>query len=268
MSTPAIHGRAMLRHRSVHPIVPWLFGLCGLLLAQAVLAGSLQVAPISLEFAPDEQAQGLWLSNSGDTPIRAQVRVQEWIQVDGKEQLLPTRELAASPPILEIAPGQQQLVRIVRLQPLVPAREMTYRLLVDELPGSGQPTATGLQFLLRYSIPVFVLPQGKTPSNAPREQVKSDLSTLSASLQGNGDTATLTLDNAGRQRVRLSQLVHVDAKGTRTELIPGLVGYVLAGQRMQWPVPLKVEALHSGELKAKFNDDQQEQSLSLDRTGR
>src|SRR5688572_24135268 len=71
------------------------------------LAGSLQVTPISLEFAPEEQAQGLWLSNSGTQPIRAQVRVQQWTQADGTEALAATDALVASPPILEIAAGQR-----------------------------------------------------------------------------------------------------------------------------------------------------------------
>ena len=40
----------------------------------AAQAASLQVEPTSVQLTAEESAQGLWLSNSGDTPLQAQVR--------------------------------------------------------------------------------------------------------------------------------------------------------------------------------------------------
>jgi fimbrial chaperone protein len=233
------------------------------------LAGSLQVTPISLEFAPEEQAQGLWLSNSGTQPIRAQVRVQQWTQADGTEALAATDALVASPPILEIAAGQRQLVRIVRREISPMAQEVSYRLLVDELPVEEAPDASGLQFLLRYSVPVFALPTGATPTLAQSgTRPPTDLSALSGSWQAQGESAQLTLRNGGRQRIRISQLTHVAPDGQRTPVVPGLLGYVLAGQQMQWTVSLPVPARTGGTFQAKFNDDQEERPLPLPGTGR
>jgi len=111
-------------------------------------AAGLQVTPISLDIPAQEQSQAMFLSNSGRTTLRAQVRVQAWTQSGGAEKLDATREIVASPPIVEIAPGARQMVRIVRLQPAPAAQEKTYRLIIDELPGTdgAQPPATaGLQ---------------------------------------------------------------------------------------------------------------------------
>jgi fimbrial chaperone protein len=232
-------------------------------------AGSLQVTPISLEFAQDEQAQGVWLSNSGTQSIRAQVRVQQWTQADGGEVLTATNALVASPPMLEIAAGQRQLVRIVRRETGPLTQEVSYRLLVDELPVEDAPDAAGLQFLLRYSVPVFLLPVGAIPTLAKTgTHPPTDLSPVSGSWQPQGESAHLILRNTGRQRIRISQLTHVAANGKRTPIVPGLLGYVLAGQQMQWNVSVPEPARTGGTLQAKFNDDQDERPLPLLGAGR
>ncbi|MDW5442469.1 molecular chaperone [Polaromonas sp. SM01] len=238
-----------------------LLGLT-VLLGQAATASaaSLQVSPILLEFAPKEQAQSMWLSNTGTQPLRAQVRVQQWTQTSEGDQLSPTRALLASPPVVEIPPGEKQMIRIIRPQGGVPAREESYRLIVDELPSSGVagPGGTapaGLQFLLRYSVPVFV----SVVEPVPVTGKPSDISALSTSLQSGPPAPLLTVINKGTQRVKISQLVHVDKQGRRTSLVPGLLGYVLAGQRMQWPLNLPAD----GTFKAKFNADLEEQVLPL-----
>jgi fimbrial chaperone protein len=242
-----------------------LAAFCALAVSGPVLAASLQVAPISLEFSPREQAQSVWLSNNGTAPLRAQVRVQQWTQADNADQLAPTRELVASPPVVEIAAGARQMVRIIRMQPAAPASEQSYRLIIDELPtAAGASPGTepgGLQFLLRYSVPVFV---GVTVP-VPASSKPTDISGLSSTLQTSSQPPLLSITNSGAQRVRISQLVFVDAQGRRTPLVSGLVGYVLAGQRMQWPLNLPAaQALPSGgTLKAKFNADLEEQILPL-----
>ena len=243
--------------------------------ATPAAAAGLQVTPISLDIPAQEQSQAMFLSNSGRTTLRAQVRVQAWTQSGGTEKLDATREIVASPPIVEIAPGARQMVRIVRLQPAPAAQEKTYRLIIDELPGTDgaqPPAAAGLQFLLRYSVPVFVLPSAAAgsaalaPASAANGAMPiADITRLVARVNANGtDASTLVITNNGARRAKLSQLAHVDARGQRNVLFPGLMGYVLAGQTMQWPLPLPMTLLTSGgALKAKFNDDQEEQTLPL-----
>jgi fimbrial chaperone protein len=226
-------------------------------------AADLQVSPISLEFSPREQARGIWLSNTGAKPLRAQVRVQQWTQTDNQDQLGPTRELSASPPAVDIPPGGKQLVRIIRQQPAAPAIEQSYRLIVDELRADtvdGSPPP-GLQFLMRYLVPVFVAVEAPPPADGRQ----TDISVLSASLQTASKPPQLVVKNTGRTRFKLAQLAYVDADGRRTVLAPGLMGYVLAGQQMQWPLKVAPPpgAFGAGAFKAKFNADLEEQTLPL-----
>ncbi|WP_369406826.1 molecular chaperone, partial [Enterococcus sp. HPCN18] len=72
----------------------------------------MQVAPTSLQLEARQRAGELWLTNSGTSPVKLQVRVFRWVQQDGQEQLLPTDGLVVTPPMQELAAGQQQLVRV------------------------------------------------------------------------------------------------------------------------------------------------------------
>ena len=51
-----------------------------LLAGTSASASGLQVAPVSIDVPATQNAEGLWLSNTGDTPVRAQVRVFRWTQ--------------------------------------------------------------------------------------------------------------------------------------------------------------------------------------------
>lgn len=231
-------------------------------------AGSLQVAPILLEFDNTQNAQTLWLTNSGSAPLRAQVRVQQWTQAAAQDVLQPSDLLLASPPIVEIGPGQQQLIRLVRTQPLPGEQETAFRLLVDELPYDPEAIAPGLQFLLRYSIPVFVLPAGAIPLLSRNGRPASSAARqLSGQWRRDHDNVQLALHNHGGQRVRISQLAWVSDAGQRTALIPGLLGYVLAGNQMQWNIPLPPGLPDDGALHATLNDDTDSQPLPQIATG-
>jgi len=153
----------MGRHRMILPR-PWratgvALLLCLALAADALAATSMQIAPTSLQMEPRQRAAELWLTNSGTAPVKLQVRVFRWTQQEGEEQLLPTTDLMATPPMQELAAGQQQLVRVMRADPQAPASQQYYRLIVDEVPDLAT-RASGMQFVLRYSIPVFIQPGG------------------------------------------------------------------------------------------------------------
>lgn len=230
--------------------------LCAALAAPAcaALAAGLQVTPTQLTLSRERPADALWLSNTGQDTLRAQVRVFRWIQENGQERLEADPGLAVSPPMLELAPGARQLVRVIRLG-APPAREGAYRLIVDELPAEETKRAAGLQFVLRYSVPVFLAPAGGD-AGAPQ---------LRAQFQFEGERPWLAIDNRGDRRAQLADAAFVDAQGRRHPLAPGLLGYALAGQRMRWPLHVPAEALRGpGTLKARINGEPDEQALALD----
>jgi fimbrial chaperone protein len=238
--------------------------LLSLLPLAGVQAAGLQVSPILLEFGATDTAQILWLANSSSTPLRAQVRVQRWSQSTGEEFLEPSRELVASPPLLEIAPGERQRVRLVRLDSTPPDQEQSYRLLIDELPSDlDAASAPGLQFLLQYSLPVFVgtaaLPAVPEVGQGP--VLEAELLLLQ------GQAAVLRVRNTGKRRARLSDLILESPDGSASVLASGLLGYVLAGQQMQWPVDLPGNVVDAT-LKVMLNDEPKARTLLILRENR
>ena len=220
------------------------------------LAASLQVAPISVAFSPQEKAKEIWLTNTSERPIRAQTRVLIWSQVAGQDQVNPTRDLVASPSITEIKAGEQQLIRIIRIAPQNTAVEQTYRLLIDELPSAAQADAqTGLQLLLQYSIPVFIQP---TDSIAMRNGL-----TLLNQVNFQYQNQQLIVKNNAKSHIRISELTYINPNGERIPLINGLVGYALAGQSMRWDIPESKKILPNGKFEARINSDGLAQLLPI-----
>ena len=213
--------------------VLWLLmATCALALAAApqAMAGAsrLQVGPTLIELANDRQAEALWLSNSGAQPLPVQVRVFRWLQDQDGEHLEPTGDLIVSPAQTTIAPGQRQMVRILRRGP-AQDREQAFRLIVDELPqlGTVAGPVNGLQFRLRYSVPAFV---------AARTQGGPELAATLALPRSPESEPMLLVSNAGAGRAQLAEVALLTPDGKRQVLADGLLGYVLTGRAMRWPV--------------------------------
>lgn len=248
MSAPVTH-----RFRIARTLAGlWLASVlapCGL-----VLASGLQVTPTSISLQPTRQADGLWLRNSGDAPLHAQVRVYHWTQENGKDQLTPTRALVASPPMLKLDQGKSQLVRVIRTNVPPSQAEQAYRVIVNELP-PAKDTGGGLSFVLRYSIPVFV--QAVDAPDARPE--------LTWSLNHDNGHLVLGVSNDGRQHAQISNVRFTDGSGHRHPLKQGLLGYVLPGRKMHWELPLDGSLISAGgTIEAKVNGESVTPTVSLD----
>jgi fimbrial chaperone protein len=225
-------------------------------LASLASASGLQVSPIGLRLLSAAQADALWLTNTGSEPIHVQVRVFRWSQANGKDVLEPSRDLVVSPPMVTIAPGDRQMVRVIRQVPAPSGTEASYRVIVDELPidAGDQP---GLKFVLRYSIPVFLAPLGDPPVRTA----------LQASWDNTPDGPMLRVSNVGSGHAQIADVVWHGAKGQRTVLLSGLVGYALPGSSMSWHLPQGATQA-GGAVKARINGETSESTLVVDTDGR
>ena len=218
----------------------------------AAVASGLQVSPVSVTIAATQNADGLWLSNTGDRPMHVQVRAYRWTQENDADRLEPTRELLVSPPMLELPAGERQLVRAIRTgAPPADGAQRAFRVIIDELPVPGNQ-AKGLQYVLRYSLPIFVEPAG-APASPPA---------LQWALRQVGEQRLLEVTNSGGTHAQLADLAVIDRAGQRTVVAPGLLGYVLPGARMRWALKLPPSALAGGSWEAMINGNT-EQGLPL-----
>ena len=238
------------------PVAAALIALALAVAALPALAAKLVLSPTTLEFtaadlAAAKRAQALYLTNTGSVAVRVQVRARHWEQDDGRDELEDTRDLAVSPAVIAIPAGERQLVRVLVSESarLEPGSEQAYRLLIDELPEDQTvaPDHKGLKFRLSYSLPVFV----NTPAD-PATQ-----------LDVRWSNGRLRVDNEGQSRVRLSDLVWRNPDGSRVSLVPGLLGYVLAGDEMEWALPSPGAVVAGGQLLAVLGQNGEEQVVPL-----
>ncbi|WP_431113057.1 fimbrial biogenesis chaperone [Variovorax paradoxus] len=222
-------------------------------------AGSsgLQVSPVTLTIHPEQAADGIWASNAGAGALHAQVRVYRWTQEAGEEQLLPTEEVVVSPPMVRLRPHDRQLVRTIRAGPPPSGdAEQAFRLLIDEIPvaSQGEARSDGLKFLLRYSLPIFLAPkEGAAPAQ------------LHWSLLLRAGHPVLQVFNAGGTHAQLADIGYTDINGRRFPLHAGLLGYVLPGATMRWPLQAHlVRPESTGVWDATVNGRTARQTVKID----
>ncbi|MCZ4060195.1 molecular chaperone [Pantoea sp. LMR881] len=219
-----------------------LFLLLALFLtSQTHAANSVMIWPIDPAINPDEKASELWLENRGSATTLMQVRIFAWQQVNNQEQYQTQQQVVASPPLVRIEPGQKQLIRLIKQIPPAAGKEMAYRVVLDEIPTprSAGADQAGLNFQMRYSVPLFVYGEGLTKESARPE--------LSWQTVNTGGQRYLQLTNRGSGHARLSNLTIGGRK-----LGNGLFGYVLADSSNRWPLKTAV----SGVLTAEMNKGQ------------
>lgn len=234
-----------------HP--PLLFLLSGRLARQCVLAatlaatvsaswaGSFSVSPVRIYMKPRDRAVAITLTNEGDSAVALQADVFVWSQTaEGTDQLELSEDLILSPPIIKLEAGAKQVVRLALLRAADAVRQLTYRLIVREVPEITNPKQEGIQLpiALALSMPVFI-----TPPPARRD-VTCEL------VRGEAGAPAVSCANTGTAyaQVREVRLQRQDQTLARFEggayLLPGARRTVLpqpAGAGVTGPEPVSVE---------------------------
>ncbi|MBB6096290.1 fimbrial chaperone protein [Povalibacter uvarum] len=197
------------------------------LAVESASAASLFVRPTTVILAQGNSAAIVTLTNSGTAPVTAQLRTFAWDQSGNEDQLTATTAIVASPPMMTIAAGQSQTVRLVRVAKSRASREESYRLLVDEIPDRAAGDAgSNVQIQLRYSVPVFVIPNPKS------------LAKLSVTAEVSDTVLVFDAVNSGKSHAQISNVVLGYADGSSHVVGQGLVGYVLPDKNRQWKLAL------------------------------
>jgi len=231
-------------------------------------ASSVLVWPVYQIIESDQNGSALWLENRGAEPVSLQVRVLAWKQENFNERYADQSDVVASPPFATVAPGQRQLIRLIRNTPVPAHTEKAFRIIIDEIPSpltaptQGQDKAVvGLQLQMRYLLPLFMDGEGIWTND--RTDIKRDSATatkpvLHWSIDSAGGKTFLKVRNTGVVHARLSNVFWSntgDAKKGVKPMVSGFMGYVLPGQEMRWPVPAGL--LPGGQLNAQIADNTQ-----------
>jgi fimbrial chaperone protein len=194
-------------------------------------ANSLTVSPVLVDVVAPRATTTVTLESSGPEQINAQVRVFKWTIVDGKDKLVPTKDVVASPPAVKVKANGKAVIRLVRRSKQPVGVEENYRLLVSQVP-SAPKVNQGVGIAFQYSIPAFFTPKGSEPS----------IQWSAAASKGN---LVVKAVNTGGRRLRVANL-EVKKGGKSYQVGGGISGYVLANSTRLWVVKGGAKGLKNG----------------------
>lgn len=228
-----------------------------LLLSAALLAGQgtawagvFSVTPVRIYMSAHDRAVAVTLSNDGDNPIVLQADIYTWTQKpDGTDDMALTEDLLLSPPIIKLAPKARQVVRLAMLAPRDPTRQMTYRMILREVPEAAQPKdKVEVPIALALNMPIFVTPP------AAKRDVKCDIS------RGEAQALQAVCANTGTAYAQIREL-SLKRDGQELGSFQG-GAYVLPGARKTFKLKT-AQQTGSGEavLSVTFDDFQSQTAV-------
>ena len=209
----------------------------GIVLATGIAplqAQSLSVSPVTFNLAASQQATSLTVRNDGAEETVVQIRPFAWTQ-QPDDVLVPADDVVVSPRIVTIPPHSNQVFRVlVRHKPA--SKELTYRLILDQIPRASEPGA--VRMVLRISMPIFVEPVAPANPGVRFRLARRD-----------GDTV-LVLENPGARHETLRNVVLRDTNGAPIAIKNGGSPYLLAGATQELPVQdMPVQAAVDGRYR-------------------
>jgi fimbrial chaperone protein len=214
-------------------------------LAAPAAASTFNISPIRAQLAGNHRTEALSIVNADDSPVVVQVRVVAWSQKNGAEQLDDTRELLATPPVLQIPANGQQIVRVALRRDPDPSQELTYRVIFEEVPQAAPKDFVGLRVALHLSIPVFVAPaHGKPSAQVVWESRWLPNGQLEVAATNSGSGHLQVTDFEAQFPGSLMPLRGVTSK------------YVLPGSRMSWVLTPPADAIRQGAIPIRGHSDQ------------
>jgi len=179
--------------------------------------GVFSVTPVRIHMTPKDRAVAVTVINEGDTAVVLQADLNLWTQkADGADELTLSDDLILSPPIIKLAPKARQVVRLALLVPADAGKQLTYRLILREIPEAVQQKNGAVQvpIALALSMPVFI-----TPPKATRD--------MSCKPDRDGDKVTVQCTNNGTAYAQIRE-ISVSRHGQIEASFEGGV-YVLPG---------------------------------------
>ena len=229
-----------------------VIGAAAAVVAAPAGASTFNISPIRAELNGAHRTEALTITNADDNPVVVQIRVVSWSQKSGTEELVDTRELLVTPPVLQIPPMSQQIIRVALRRDPDPAQELTYRVIFEEVPQAAPKDFVGLRVALHLSIPVFVAPaQGKARPAVEWDSHWLPNGQLEVAATNNGSGHLQITDFEARFPGSLMPLRGVTSK------------YVLPGSRMSWTLTPPADANRGGAIPIHGHSDQGEFSADV-----
>ena len=193
-----------------------------LLLAALVLVSApvfaFKLTPIEAEFGPGRLAvQTFKVENSDAQPVAVELSVHSrGMAGNGEDILAPTPEaFTVFPDQIVLQPGESQSVRVQWTGDQVPATEVAYRLMAEQLPitlGNEAANRSGLKLMVKYLAALYVRP-------ADPAAILS--ATIASDTRDGQKVAVVKVNNVGNAHAVLqAPMLEVSAGGSAVSFSP------------------------------------------------
>ena len=222
-------GQAGISTILINYLLP-LFAVLLIWAPQIVNAGSFSVTPLRIDLSKAESTRVINLHNLESKPVTVQLQILSWSHKDGTDQLMPTRDIIVTPQIFHLKANSLQIIRAGLLRKPDTNEELSYRLIIEEIPEPPSAEFTGAQLALKLNLPVFVAPE---QTSKPQLEFQSH-------VQADGKLK-LRIVNLGKVHTKIQQFViFAEAKADKILAKHDKSLYVLPGQARN--LALKTEA--------------------------
>lgn len=216
-------------------------------------AGLFSVTPVRIFMGPRDRAVAVTVTNEGDTELVMQADIFDWKQKpDGTDDLVLSEDMILAPPIVKLAARSRQVLRLALTRPPPAGEQLTYRLVVREIPEVKAPEqGVQLQIALAFSLPVFI-----TPPAAKRQ--------LTCQLEkANPGEVLATCENVGTAYAQPVDFVLVTARGDQIAA-RDKGGYILPGAKRSFELSHPAGPIPAGAAKLTVTlDDASKQSFDI-----
>jgi fimbrial chaperone protein len=133
--------------------------LSALAYGHQAVAGAFSISPVRVELAAAQRTQALTVRNEQDAPVTVELHVKAWAQHDGEDELTDSRDVLSTPPVFTLQGHAEQIIRVALRRDVDTSQELSYRLILQEVPEQAPQEFIGLRVALRLSLPIFVSPR-------------------------------------------------------------------------------------------------------------
>jgi fimbrial chaperone protein len=202
-------------------------------------ASSFSVMPVRVELSPGKLTSTLRVNNASDESLMMQASVLRWTTDGEKDVYSPVDDVLLNPPVFNVPAHATQILRLGLRKSSAGLDELSYRLIVAEVPKPLPPGFLGLRTVVRVSIPIFM----KTP--AATAQLSWD-----ATRDADGGLI-ITAVNHGHAHIQI-RAMDVGSGQPAERYSKSVSDYLLPGQKHKW----------------KFDETQLRGSLQIDLTAK
>ena len=237
---------------------------CLFSLASLPASFAFTLTPITMEFAPSGRGanQAFQVENSSDQPVAVQISMlSRVVDLNGKETNAPAEDdFIVYPAQVLLKAKQAQTVRVQWVGTAKPKKELTYRILAEELPidltkekPTGSTIGGNIKVVVRYLGSIYIVPKS-AKADVILDSIAPDTG------ENEAGNLVIVFHNRGTAHALLSGLKLTLQSGSKTielraDALKGVAGEnILAGNKRRFVLPWPAD-LPKGPVKGSFDFD-------------